>query len=67
MHLVNFQHENIADIVIFSFVVILFEESATAYLCCVCLHVCVVARSGEGIRNFTQIPLRVKTLAELVS
>jgi len=55
------------DFVIFSLVVILFEQSITAYLCSICLHVCIIAHSGEGTRNFTQIPLRVKTLAELVS
>jgi len=55
------------DFVIFSLVIILFEQSVTAYLCSLCLHVCIIAHSGEGTRNFTQIPLRVKTLAELVS
>jgi len=55
------------DFVIFSFVIILFEQSVIVYLCSLCLHVCILAHSGEGTRNFTQIPLRVKTLAELVS
>jgi len=56
-----------ADFVTFSFVIILFELSVTAYLRSLCIHVCILAHSGEGTRNFTQIPLRVKTLAEMVS
>jgi len=55
------------DFLIFSFVIIFFEQSVTAYLCSLSLHVCILAHSCEGSRNFTQIPLQVKTLAELVS
>jgi hypothetical protein len=55
------------DFLIFSFSVILLEINVAAYLCSLCLHIDIIACSSEGSWDFTQTPLQVKTLAELVS